>query len=59
VFAWKFILLAFPMSAESYAIKARGMYLVLINHFKKLLKVGIHVTHTIPCLLCVLYGINL
>jgi hypothetical protein len=37
VFAWKFILLAFLMSAKSHTVKARGM--VLINHFEGIISI--------------------
>ena len=37
MFAWKFTLLAFPVSIESETIKTRGVYVILISQFKKLL----------------------
>jgi len=37
MFAWKFTLLAFPVSTESKTIKTGGMYVVLISQFRQLL----------------------
>jgi len=59
MFAWKFTLLAFPVSTESKTIKTGGMYVVLTSHFKQLLTnfvciywVSLQMVYLFSCILC-------